>query len=124
MSIIKIFQSIHAAIKLDCFLQVHKKSEIYDEYLEKCIDSGIDAIKENHFHIKIIFKNGLSFYGWNSNRYYSWLDNGLFYGKYENILLEIDDSSKLRPSIYVKYRLYKAVNNFYKNVLAENMLND
>ena len=77
-----------------------------------------------NFHIKIIFKNGLSFYGWNSNRYYSWLDNGLFYGKYENILLEIDDSSKLRPSIYVKYRLYKAVNNFYKNVLAENMLND
>lgn len=61
----------------------HPVDPYLDVILSKCIDSGIDNIESKDLClISITFKNGIEMIGWNENKYYAWLSQGVI-GKYQ-----------------------------------------
>lgn len=57
---------------------VHKENEALTNLLLVCVSTGVEKIeiKNNSYHARVTFQNGVAIRYWNCNKYYAWWESG------------------------------------------------
>ena len=103
------FKKIYYRLRTN-IIQVHAKNTCASIVLTRCINSGIDFVKEDtEYTLTIKFKDNTMAKMWNANKYYAWLKNGYIKSAIGEISWEDG-----RISSESKFKLKKALEKYYR----------